>query len=130
MAWIIDKYLDPVEPEETVRSYVYEDIDLGGASWNYKVWWNERAERWSIDIWSSDGTKAIYGKRLVPNWPIFGYNTGRNPENGIIVLYDTGDPAATDQCGYEELGHRWKLCWFVDDGTDAAETVPWSISTP
>jgi hypothetical protein len=126
----IDKYLDPVEPIEAVPSYLYEDVDLGGVSWNYRLYWNDRAERWHIDVYTSDGTKAIYGKRLVPNYPLFWANTGRNPEGGYLMLLDTGDPNATEQCTYEGLGNQWKFCWLVDDGIAVAEDRPWSITVP
>jgi hypothetical protein len=126
----IDRYLDPVEPEETVPDYVFEDIDLEGVSWNYRLYWNDRAERWHIDVWTSDDSKAIYGKRLVPNYPLFWANTGRRPEGGYLILLDTGDPDATDQCTYEGLGHQWKLCWLVDDGVDTSTPENWTITVP
>jgi hypothetical protein len=130
MALIIDKILDPVEPAEAVREWIFEDIDLGGVSWNYRLYWNERAERWNIDVYSSDDTKAIRGKRLVPNYPLFWANTGRRPEGGYLMLQDTGDPEAREQCTYDELGFRWQLVWLVDDGLDAAEDRPWTITVP
>jgi len=126
----IDKYLDPIEPADVVPLYEYEDVDLSGASWNYRLHWNERAERWHIDIWNSDGSKAIYGKRLVPNYPLFWANTGRRPEGGVLMLIDTGDPTGGEQCTYDEIGHRWKLAWVVDDGTESASTDPWTITVP
>lgn len=129
MSWNLDKYLDPVDPAEAVRSYIYEDIDLGGVSWNYRLLWNDRAERWTIDIWTSDDEKAIYGKRLVPNYALFWANTGRRPEGGFIYLLDTGDPDGAEQCTYEGLGNRWKLCWFVDGGADPS-TESYTITVP
>lgn len=83
-----------------------------------------------MDVYTSDGTKAIYGKRMVPNYPLFWGNTGRNPEGGYLMLYDTEDPDGTDQCTYDGLGNRWKICWLVDDGTDAATVRPWTITVP
>ena len=110
MTLALDKYLDPVEPAEQVPSYIYEDVDLGGVSWNYRLFWNDRSERWQIDLWTSDLEKEIRGLKLVPNYPIAWANTGRNPVNGFIMLLDTGDPTAADQCTYDGLGWRWKLC--------------------
>lgn len=126
----IDKYLDPVDPDDHVPEYVYEDLDLGGVSWNYRIFWNDRAERWNLDVWTSDGTKAIYGKRLVPNYPLNWAHTGRRPEGGYMMLLDTGDPDGTDQCTYEGLGNRWRLCWLVDDGVDTTAARPWTITVP
>ena len=130
MAATVDKFLDPLEPEEMVPIYEYEDIDLSGVSWNYRLTWNDRAERWTIDVWSSDGKKAIYGKRLIPNYPLFWANEGRRPEGGYILLWDTGDPEADEQCTYEGLGNRWILCWMVDDGSTTTSDRPWAITLP
>lgn len=130
MTLIIDKILDPFEPVEAVREWVFEDLDLGGVSWNYRLHWNDRAERWGIDVYDDDGTKAIYGKRLVPNYPLFWANTGRRPEGGYLMLLDTGDPEAREQCTYEGLGYRWQLVWLVDDGIDTTPARPWSITVP
>lgn len=130
MTYIIDKYLDPVDPEENVPSYIYEDVDLNEVSWNYRLYWNDRAERWAIDVYTSDGDKAIYGKRMVVNYPLFWANTGRRPEGGYFMLYDTSDPTGSEQCTFEGLGNRWKLCWIVDDGLDAATPPPWTITVP
>lgn len=133
MAFELEKYLDPVEPVEQVREYVYEDIDLGGESWNYRLLWNVRAEAWSIDVYDSeegDAQRRVNGTRLVPNQPINFNHTGRIPVNGFIMLLDTGDPKAKDRCTYDGLGHRWKLCWIADDGEDIEEDRPWSITVP
>jgi hypothetical protein len=133
MALELEKYLDPVEPVEQVQEYVYEDIDLGGESWNYRILWNDRAERWSIDVYDSeedDDQRRVNGTRLVPNWPINFNHTGRIPTNGFIMLLDAGDPAAAEPCTYEGFGHRWKLCWIADDGVDVEEDRPWSITVP
>lgn len=130
MTLIIDKILDPFEPVEAVREWIFEDVDLAGVSWNYRLIWNDRAERWDIDVYDSDGVKAIRGKRLVPNYPLFWANTGRRPEGGYLMLHDTGDPEAREQCTYEGLGYRWQLVWLVDDGLDAAVVRPWSITVP
>lgn len=130
MGYLIDQYLDPVDPVEAVREYIYEDIDLGGDSWNYRIYWNDRAERWVMDVYSSDGNKAVYGKRMVPNYPLFWANTGRRPEGGFIMLYDTGDPKGSEPCSYEGLGNRWKICWLVDDGSEVSSDRPWVITIP
>ena len=129
----LDKYLDPVEPLEQVREYVYEDIDLAGESWNYRLLWNDRAERWSIDVYDSeegDAQRRVNGTRLVPNYPINWTHTGRIPTGGFIVLLDTADDTAKDPCTYDGLGHRWKLCWVSDDGVAADDDRPWTITVP
>jgi hypothetical protein len=139
MALSLEKYLDPVEPEEAVPEYIYEDVDLGGESWNYRLFWNDRSERYQIDIWptpeealAEDETDkgGVTGKKLVPNYPIAWANTGRKPPNGSIMLLDTGDPQAREQCTYEGLGHRWKLCWIADDGVAATEDSIYTITVP
>ena len=117
MTLSIDKILDPFEPEVQVPEYIFEDVDLGGESWNYRLFWNDRAERWQIDVYNSDGTKRVNGTRLVPNYFLNWRHTGRIPENGGLMLLDNGDPDGGDPCTYDELGFRWTLAWIVDDGT-------------
>jgi hypothetical protein len=124
----IDRYLDPLEPVDLAREYIYNDVDLAGVAWNYRLHWNDRAERWQLDVWTTDGTKAIYGKRLVPNYPLLWAHTGRRPEGGDLVLIDTGDSTGAEQCTFDGLGWRWKLAWIVDDGVAAVSTRPWVIT--
>jgi len=128
MAFIVERELEPIEPAEAVREYTYEDVDLGDESWNYRIWWNDRAERWNIDLWTSDGEKAIIGKRLVPNYPIGWANTGRKPSGGHLFLLDIGDETGDDACTYEGLGHRWRLSWVT--GSPDPSTRPWTITVP
>lgn len=130
MTLIVDRYLDPIEPDEQVGEYVYEDIDLAGVSWNYRLFWNDRAERWQMDVWTTDLSKEIRGKRLVPNYPLFWAHTGRRPVGGYLMLVDTSDQSAGDACTYDGLGWRWKLCWLTDDGVTVASTRPWTITVP
>lgn len=130
MTLIIDKVLDPIEPAQQVPEWIFEDVDLGGVSWNYRLYWNDRAERWNIDVYDSEGVKAVRGKRLVPNYPLFWAQTGRRPEGGFLMLLDSGDPDARDQCTYDELGFRWQLIWLVDDGLDTDPVRPWTITVP
>jgi hypothetical protein len=139
MAYALESYLDPVEPEEQVPEYILEDVDLGGESWNYRLFWNDRSDRWQIDFWPTlteelaEGVTdkgGVTGKRLVPNYPIGWAHTGRIPPNGFIMLLDTGDSSAAEQCTYEGLGHRWKLCWIADDGVPVVTTNPWTITVP
>lgn len=136
MAYVVDRILDPYLPEEQVQEYIFEDVDLGGESWNYRLFWNDRAERWQLDVWTSelgdDGkpAKAVYGTRVVPNWPLNANHTGRIPTGGAMVLLDTGDPAAREQCTYDGLGHRWQLAWLVDDGVEEPDESIYEITVP
>lgn len=136
MAFVPEIWLDPIQPDEQVQEYVYEDIDLGGESWNYRIFWNDRAERWQLDVYTSelgdDGkpVKAVYNTRMVPNYPLNANHTGRIPTGGVMVLLDTGDPVAREQCTYEGLGHRWEFCWLVDDGTDEPTESIYEITVP
>ena len=126
----IDKILDPAAPEENSPEMLFEDVDLAGVSWNYRLRWNDRAERWILDVYTSDGTKRINGKRLVPNYLLNQFHTGRRPEGGYMLLLDTGDPDGNEACTFDGLGNRWKLCWLVDDGVDTTPDRPWSITVP
>jgi hypothetical protein len=136
MTAVIDRILDPYLPEEQVQEYIFEDVDLGGESWNYRLFWNDRAERWQLDVWTSelgdDGkpTKAVYGTRAVPAYPLNFNHTGRIPPDGAMVLIDTADPSSRDQCTYDGLGHRWQLAWVIDDGVEEPDESIYVITVP
>ncbi len=111
-------------------------MDLGGESWNYRIFWNDRSERWQLDIWTSDEDsagnplKSVYGTKMVPNYPLNATHTGRIPEDGFMMLLDTGDPEAREQCTYDGLGFRWRFSWVAWDGLDDPEDRNWSITVP
>jgi len=136
MTYRVDILLDPIEPDDRTQEYLFEDVDLGGESWNYRLFWNDRSERWQIDVYTSelgdDGrpVKAVYGTKLVPAYPINFNHTGNIPTGGLLVLLDTSDPDAREQCTYDGLGYRWLLAWLVDDGTTVPSTRPWVITVP
>jgi len=77
-----------------------------------------------------DGTRRILGLRMVPNWPLGWFYTGRCPTGVVLVLMDFGDDEARDQCTYDGMGHRWKLCTLVDDGEPVVAEHNWTASVP
>lgn len=128
MALVMDEIIGPDAPTEAVSEWILEDVDLGGVAWNLRLCWNDRAERWQLDMEQVDGDRAQYGIRMVPNWPLGASNIGRQPEGVLLVLFDFGDDDARDQCTYEGLGHRWKLVTFVDDGVPVETERNWRVT--
>ncbi|MGD8501317.1 MAG: hypothetical protein PVJ86_11760 [Phycisphaerales bacterium] len=130
MTYVLDEILSPDEPEEQANEWVLEDVDLEGVAWDLRIYWNDRAERWQLDMEEVDGDRVQRGIRMVPDFPLGYYNTGRQPLNVILVLLDFGDDEARDACTYEGLGYRWKLCVLTDDGTEETEDKGYTITVP
>ncbi len=130
MGFVLDEVIGPDEPEEQAVEWIVEDVDLAGVAWDLRLYWNDRVERWQIDMVEVDGTRAQYGIRMVPDFPLGWFNVGREPEGVILVLLDFGDDEAREQCTFEGLGYRWKLCTLVDDGEPVDDSRPWTITAP
>ena len=130
MGLVLQDIIGPDAPASQSSEWVIDDVDLGGVAWNLRLFWNDRAERWQIDMEEVDGTRRILGLRMVPNWPLGWFYTGRCPTGVVLVLMDFGDDEARDQCTYDGMGHRWKLCTLVDDGEPVVAEHNWTASVP
>jgi hypothetical protein len=121
--------LQPDEPVEAHPVWEYDDVELGGVAYHLRMRWNERQERWQLDIEAADSSRAVRGFKMVPNYPLGWRHTGRIPEGGFLMLVDMGDDEARAQCGYEDLGWRFKLLWIDDADVPAADTDrSWTIT--
>ena len=130
VTWVLQDIIGPDEPPEPTPEWELQDVELDGEAWNLRLFWNDRAERWQMDMVSADGTRAIYGTRMVPNWPLGWFNTGRAPRDVTLILMDFADDEARDACTYDGMGWRWKLCTLVDDGTPDTTDRNWTYYDP
>lgn len=129
MGLVLDEIIGPDEPGEAVPEWELEDVELNGESWNLRLFWNDRSERWTIDMEKGDETRIQRGIKMVPNFPLGWHNTGREPEGVVLMLVDFGGEGR-EACTYEGLGHRWKLCSFTDDGEADTTSSPYTFTVP
>ncbi len=84
---------------------------LDGVTYTLQVRWNVRAGAWYLDVLDEAGENVLLaGVKLVVNWPLGAYSTGRQPP-GVFTVVDTGGQGADpDLAG---LGVRWTLLYFT-----------------
>lgn len=84
---------------------------LDGVTYTLQFRWNVRLEAWFMDILDEQGvTMLLAGLRLVANWPLGAYNTGRQPP-GAFVAFDTSGEGLDP--GLDDLGDRVQLKYFT-----------------
>lgn len=84
-------------------------VVLDEVTYTLEFRWNERLGAWFMSMFDAQGTTPLMvGKRLVVNFIIGKYDTGR-PIGGMFIAYDTSgaglDPA------FEDLGSRVQLIY-------------------
>lgn len=55
------------------RPYYTARTKMDGREYTLRFAWNERAERWSLDILDADEVPLVCSIRLVSNWPLLRY---------------------------------------------------------
>ena len=84
---------------------------LDGVTYTLQFAWNVRLSSWFMDVLDSQGIEVLQtGLRLVANWPLAAYTTGRSPPGAFVALDTSGagaDPALLD------FGGRVKLKYFT-----------------
>ena len=122
--------LEPYQPESFHPVWEFEAVELNDVAFGYRIHWNARQERYSIDVYTPDRSRGMYGIKMVPNFPLGFKHTGRRPDGGYLMLVDqAGD--GSDPCGYEDLGHRFLLMWVDSaDMTAVAASENWTITLP
>jgi len=83
---------------------------LEGTTYTLSFYWNTRLGAWFLDVLDDGGDNVLNaGLRLVADFPLHPYRTGRVP-GGLFVAVDTSgkheDPGLTD------LGQRTQLVYF------------------
>lgn len=82
---------------------------LEGRDYDLTFRWNQREDRWYLDI-SSNGQALLKGLKLIADWPLFRAQTSELLPPGELIAFDqTGkgrDP------GLRDLGSRVELFYF------------------
>ncbi len=85
-------------------------VALDGVLYQLALRWNERAESWSMDLFTVDGEALLLGVRLVPAWNLLWRGTDTRLPAGSLVLHDrTG---ANEPPGPDDLGARHTLLYL------------------
>jgi hypothetical protein len=85
-------------------------VNLEDVTYTLQFRWNVRLGAWFMSIFDEQGTTPILvGLRLVADWPLGAYNTGRNPP-GVFVAHDTSSQGIDP--GVDDLGSRVQLVYF------------------
>jgi hypothetical protein len=88
-------------------------ITLEDVTYTLEFRWNVRAEAYFMKVLDEEGVNILQGDmKLVANFPINAYTTGRQPP-GVFVLVDTS--GLEEEPGEEDFGTRHKLLYFTED---------------
>jgi hypothetical protein len=84
---------------------------LEGVTYTLQFRWNVRNSSWYMNVLDEQSeTVFIAGIRLVSNWPLAAYNTGRSPPGSFVVVDTGGEGADAD---ISSLGIRHLLLYFT-----------------
>jgi hypothetical protein len=89
-------------PLDGVEGLTYFDAQapLDGVTYTLSFRWNVRASGWYLDIWDETGTVLyVAGVRVVANYPLCAYFTGRQPPGHLVFVDTSGqglDPGLSD----------------------------------
>jgi hypothetical protein len=89
-------------PLDAAAGLPYFDLQapLDGVTYTFSFRWNVRASAWFLDIWDEQGvTLFAAGVRVVVNYPLCAYFTGRKPPGHLIAVDTSGrglDPGIDD----------------------------------
>jgi hypothetical protein len=91
-------------------------ISLQGEAYNFRLYYNERAELWFYDLSFEDGTPVVAGEGFVPNYPI-ALDYTLFPLTGYFWLEPIG---AINTEKYKEfpfeLSQYYRAFYIFDDG--------------
>lgn len=86
-------------------------IDLNGDEYDLDIKWNVRASAFYMDVYDSDGTAIILGKRMEPEVFLLDTVQGTDRPFGELVLVDDGRVRASPTP--ETISEQHKLV-FID----------------
>lgn len=79
---------------------------LDGREYNFHLMWNEREDRWYLDISDESDVVVCAGIKLVTNWPLLRYYHADPavPPGELVVVDETSDgsPPEIDGLGENE----------------------------
>lgn len=83
---------------------------LEAVTYTVQLRWNVRAQAWFATVLNEPGDTVLIGDtRLVANWPMNFYFTGRTPPGCLVVIDTSG---AGEDPSLDGLGDRWQI-WYV-----------------
>lgn len=98
---------------ENEQSRFTQVTPLDGVDFLFEFRWNEREQRWYMDLRSIDGTALFMGAKIVADWSLLRlYTRDEDRPAGEIYAHDTtgdGDPRLG------ELGTRVRLIYIPED---------------
>jgi len=118
--------LPPTDLDEQYPIHDYQ-VDLEGSVYRYVLTYRERQESWYLDLYGSDDSALIMGKRLSINWPILTGHVNAGLPPGQILLLDSS--ASEAECSYADLGNRCLLVYVpADEIPETSTTYTVSVS--
>jgi hypothetical protein len=117
--------LPPIEPDEQANSYDYT-VTLEDVTYRIVLTWRERCAAWYLALYDSADTLLLDGKRLSIDWPALERHTGRKPDDGMLLLWDTAESMIDGT--FEELGDRCLFYWIPYSDLPAVEDTDYPIT--
>lgn len=96
---------------EDGQSHFTQITSLDGVDFLFEFRWNEREQRWYMDLYEADGTPVVTGIKVVADWSLLRLVVRDLRPAGEIYSYDTtgeGDPRLGD------LGTRVRLIYIPE----------------
>lgn len=91
--------------------------DLEDIAYVLRLDWNERSERWHLDIFDADETPLKVGLPLNINSDIIGRFADTRLPPGLIMLYDTS--GQNEEAGRDDLGDRCMLLYYTSEDEES-----------
>lgn len=107
-------------PIDEAGPHISQVTELEGTSYVFVFRWNEREQRWYLDLRDTDGASIVVGQKIVANWPILRLvvDEGRRPP-GEIIVQDTSGRGRDPRLG--DLGTRVRLIYLTEAEVAALE---------
>lgn len=103
-------YEIPVNASES--AYITQSVNLSGTAFTFRFLWNERDNRWYMDVKTNAGEKTSI--RIIPNDRLLGENSPVTAA-GDFMLLSTEINADPEKMEYADFGNKWKLCWVTEE---------------
>lgn len=103
---ILPLYADP--------DYRYT-VTLEGIAYMIRLYFNERVQRWAIDLSYADGTPIILGESLVRNYPLF-LDYHIDGLSGYFYIEEIGKDMNETNNHFYEIWKYFRFYYIYDDG--------------
>jgi hypothetical protein len=90
-----------------------QSVDLSGIRYKFYIWWNTRAEAWSLAISDVNDKMLLAGIRLVPQIDLLGKYRATVPglPPGMLLILDNEDNPQTAELTRDNFGTRFVLTY-------------------